>query len=62
LTSPFFQPILSLLNYELPMFNESNLEHLRLEISRQLVLNLLKDSSNRLGILYKLANVLVQQW
>jgi hypothetical protein len=45
--SPFFQLILSLLDYELPILNESNLEHLHLEISRRLDLNLHKDSSDR---------------
>jgi hypothetical protein len=34
LTLPFFQPILSLLDYELPILNERNLEHLRLKVSR----------------------------
>jgi hypothetical protein len=62
LTFPFIQSILSFLNYELSINDKSNMEHLRLKISRQLALNLLKDSSNWLNILYKLTNILVQQW
>jgi hypothetical protein len=42
------------------ILDESNLEQLRLKIYRQLALNLLEDRSDRLYILYKLANVLVQ--
>jgi hypothetical protein len=59
---PFFQPILSLMDYELPIFNESHLEVLLFEISRELILNMLKDSSDQLGILHKMTNILVQQW
>ena len=46
LTYPFVQPILSFLDYELPILNEINLEHLRLEIFRQLALNLPEDNRN----------------
>jgi hypothetical protein len=50
------------MDYELPIFNESHLEVLLFEISRELILNMLKDSSDQLGILHKMTNILVQQW
>jgi hypothetical protein len=46
----------------MPILDESNLEHLPLKVSRQLDLNLLEDDFDRLNILYKLTNILVQQW
>jgi hypothetical protein len=38
--------ILVFLDYELPILNESNLEHLRLEVFGQLALNLLEKTLN----------------
>jgi hypothetical protein len=56
----FIQLILGFLDYELSILDESNLEHLRLEVFRQLALNLLENNPDRLSILHKLADVLVQ--
>jgi hypothetical protein len=60
LTLPFIQPILGFLEYELPILDERNWEHLRLEVFRKLTLNLLENNPDRLGILHKLVEVLVQ--
>jgi hypothetical protein len=53
---------LGFLDYELPIFNERNLEHLQLEVSGQLVLDLLEDTPDQFSILYKVMDVLIQQW
>jgi hypothetical protein len=60
LALPFLEPILSLLNYKLPILNKSNLEHLCLEISRQLALDPSEDGPDQLSILHKVVDVLVQ--
>jgi hypothetical protein len=58
----FIQPILGFLDYKLPILHESNLKHLRLEVSGQLALDFVEGTPDRLNILYKLTDVLVQQW
>jgi hypothetical protein len=43
------------------ILNKINLEHLLLKVSRQLALDLLENSPDQLSVLYKLADIPVQQ-
>ena len=61
MTSPFFQPILSVLNAGLMALNESHRIQLVLNFGGKMASDLLENVSDRLCILDQLADVLVKQ-